>query len=40
MGFWKGLSPTLARSFVVNGLTLPAFEYMNDRYCYVENKKD
>ena len=32
-GFFKGFSPTLARSFIVNGVTLPAFEYLNNKYC-------
>lgn len=43
-GFFKGLHPTLMRSFVVNGITLPAFEYLNDKYCYgvecSQSKKD
>ena len=34
LGFFKGLSPSLARSFVVNSVALPAFEYLNDRYMY------
>lgn len=36
-GFFKGLSPTLMRSFIVNGVTLPCFEYLNDSYCYGTN---
>ena len=39
LGFWKGFAPTLARSFVVNAIALPTFEYINDTYCYAENKK-
>ena len=34
LAFFKGMSPTLARSFVVNCLTLPIFERLNDKYCY------
>jgi len=33
-GFFKGFSPTLTRSFIVNAVALPAYEYLNDRYCY------
>lgn len=33
-GFFKGLSPTLSRAFIVNCVTLPTFEYLNARYCY------
>ena len=36
-GFFKGFSPTLTRSFIVNAVALPAFEYLNDRYCYGTN---
>ena len=32
--FFKGLSPTLLRSFFTNGATMPAFEYINDRFVY------
>ena len=39
LGFFKGLSPTMGRSFVVNAVALPAFEYLNDRYCYQTIKK-
>ena len=34
LGFWKGLNPTLTRSFVVNAVALPLFEHLNDKYCY------
>ena len=34
LAFFKGMSPTLARSFVVNSLCLPIFEHLNDKYCY------
>ena len=34
LGFFKGFSPTLARSFVVNAVALPVFEYFNDKYNY------
>jgi len=34
LGFFKGVSPTLARSFVVNSVALPCFEYLNDKYLY------
>ena len=34
LAFFKGMSPTLARSFVVNSVTLPCFEYLNDKYYY------
>ena len=40
LGFFKGLSPTLARSFVVNGIALPSFEYLNDRFTYCTTNKD
>lgn len=41
LAFFKGMSPTLARSFVVNAVALPGFEYLNDRYCYGPDcKKD
>lgn len=39
-GFFKGFSPTLVRSFVVNGACLPMFEYLNDRITYSANKSD
>lgn len=39
LGFFKGLSPTLSRSFIVNGVTLPAFEYLNEKYVYGEGAK-
>lgn len=31
-GFFKGFSPTLLRSFVVNALTLPAYDYLIRKY--------
>ena len=34
LGFWKGVSPTMARSFVVNCVALPYFELMNDYFYY------
>lgn len=34
LAFFKGMSPTLARSFVVNSLCLPIFEHLNDKFCY------
>lgn len=37
--FFSGLSPTLVRSFFVNGITLPAFEYLNKKYCYGANQE-
>lgn len=40
LGFFKGLSPTLARSFFVNGIALPSFEYLNDRFTYRTTNKD
>lgn len=39
-GFYRGLSPTLARTFIINSVRLPAFEYLNDRYCYNVSKAD
>lgn len=33
-GFFKGMSPTLARSFVINSVALPTFEYLNRKYLY------
>lgn len=33
LGMFKGLSPTLTRSFIVNAVTLPTFDYLNDNYC-------
>ena len=30
--FYKGLTPCLQRAFVVNGITLPAFEYMTQHW--------
>jgi len=38
LAFFRGMSPTLARSFVVNSTTLPMFEYLNDKYFYGPNK--
>lgn len=31
-GFFKGFSPTLLRSFVVNAITLPSYDYLNRKY--------
>lgn len=39
-GFYNGLAPTLVRTFLINGVRLPAFEYLNDRYCYSDTKSD
>lgn len=30
--FWKGLGPTLSRTFIVNLVTLPCFDYFNKYY--------
>lgn len=41
LAFFKGMSPTMARSFVVNSVALPGFEWINDKYCYgPDSKKD
>ena len=32
-GFTKGLAPTLLRTFIVNALTLPAFDYLINKHC-------
>ena len=39
LAFFKGMSPTLARSFVVNSVTLPAFEFLNEKFYYGPDKK-
>ena len=39
LGFFKGVSPTLARSFIVNGVCLPIFDYLNDAYNFGNGKK-
>ena len=32
-GFFKGLSPTVARTFMINSVRLPFFEYFNQIFC-------
>lgn len=36
-GFFKGLNLCLARCFFANAVTLPMFDYLNDKYCYGPN---
>mmetsp|Transcript_26008 Transcript_26008/g.32438 ORF Transcript_26008/g.32438 Transcript_26008/m.32438 type:complete len:96 (-) Transcript_26008:46-333(-) len=33
VGFYSGLAPTLARTFMINTVRLPFFEYVNEKFC-------